>query len=262
MREVLLSPMQNQLKRKLDSENTYFGLWNAIPDTYVAEICAGAGYDWVVIDAEHAPFDERTILLQLQAMAAYSDTSVLVRPPSGNPVFLKKMLDYGVQSFLIPMTETREQAEEMVRAVNYPPKGIRGVAPTMARASRWGTVDNYAREANDEICLILQIESKTGIENLEDICKVQGVDGLFIGPSDLAASFGYLGNTDHPEIEQIIREALSTIRKHNKTAGILALKEKEVQSYREQGANFIGIGVDLLMFASQVRGTIGKYRPS
>lgn len=252
--------MENQLKRKINSEDICYGLWNAIPDTYVAEICAGAGYDWIVIDAEHAPFDERTILTQLQAMAAYPDTQVLVRPPSANPVFLKKMLDFGVQSFVIPMIETKEQAEEMVQAVLYPPEGIRGVAPAMARASRWGTVKDYANEANDEICLILQIESLKGIENLEGISQIHGVDGLFIGPADLAASYGYIGDTDHPEIEQIIQEALGTIRKSNKTAGILALKEQEVQTYMEQGANFIGIGVDLLMLAAQVRGTIGKYK--
>lgn len=252
--------MENRLKQKLGNEAPIYGLWNAIPDTYVAEICAGAGYDWIVIDAEHAPFDERTILTQVQTMAAYPNTQVLVRPPSANPVFLKKMLDFGVQSFVIPMIETKEQAEEMVQAVLYPPEGTRGVAPAMARASRWGTVKDYAHEANDEICLILQIESRQGIENLEEICQVHGVDGLFIGPADLAASYGYIGDTDHPEIEQIIQDALSTIRKSNKTAGILALKEQEVQSYMEQGANFIGIGVDLMMFATQVRGTIAKYR--
>lgn len=252
--------IENQLKQKINSEDISYGLWNAIPDTYVAEICASAGYDWVVIDAEHASFDERTILTQLQAMAAYPKTQVLVRPPSGDPVFLKKMLDYGVQSFVIPMIETKEQAEEMVRAVLYPPEGIRGVAPAMARASRWGAIENYAHDANDEICLILQIESRKGIENLEEISKVRGVDGLFIGPADLAASYGYIGDTDHPEIEQIIQEGLSTIRKSGKTAGILALKEEEVQSYMEQGANFIGIGVDLLMLVAQVRGTIEKYK--
>ncbi|MDW3195632.1 MAG: aldolase/citrate lyase family protein [Cytophagales bacterium] len=252
--------MENQLKQKTNSEDISYGLWNAIPDTYVAEICAGAGYDWIVIDAEHGPFDERTILPQLQAMGAYPNTQVLVRPPSANPVFLKKMLDYGVQSFVIPMIETKEQAEAMVHAVLYPPEGIRGVAPAMARASRWGAVENYAHDANDEICLILQIESRKGIENLEEICKVQGVDGLFIGPADLAASYGYIGDTDHPEIEQIIQDSLKTIRQSGKTAGILALKEEEVQSYMEQGANFIGIGVDLLMLVSQVRGTIEKYK--
>lgn len=252
--------MKNQLKQKMRSEAPTYGLWNAIPDTYVAEICAGAGYDWVVIDAEHAPFDERTILTQLQAMAAYPKTQVLVRPPSANPVFLKKMLDYGVQSFVIPMIETREQAEDTVRAVSYPPEGIRGVASAMVRASRWGTVDKYVHHANEEICLILQIESRRGIENLPEISQVQGVDGLFIGPADLAASYGYIGDTDHPEIEQVIQEALSVIRKSGKTAGILALKEAEVQTYMGQGANFIGIGVDLLMLAAQVRGTIGKYK--
>lgn len=252
--------MKNQLKQKLADEAPTYGLWNAIPDTYVAEICAGAGYDWVVIDAEHGSFDERTILTQLQAMAAYPDTHVLVRPPSANPVFLKKMLDYGVQSFVIPMIESKEQAEAMVRAVLYPPEGIRGVAPAMARASRWGAVENYAHDADDEICLILQIESREGIENLDEISQVQGVDGLFIGPADLAASYGYIGDTDHPEIEQIIQEALSTIRKSDKAAGILALREQEVQAYMEQGANFIGIGVDLLMLVNQVRGTIGKYK--
>lgn len=254
--------MENQLKRRIKSDEITYGLWNAIADTYVAEICAGAGYDWVVIDAEHGPFDERTILLQLQAMAAYTQTQVLVRPPSADTVFLKKMLDFGVQSFVIPIIETREQAEQMVRAVRYPPEGIRGVAPTMGRASRWGSIENYAQKANEEICLILQIESRQGIENLEEISQVAGVDGLFIGPSDLAASYGYLGDTDHPEIEQIIEESLSTIRKCGKTAGILALKEQEVQAYQEQGANFIGIGVDMLMLAAELRATIGKYKSS
>ncbi len=252
--------MKNRLKERLQTEDISYGLWNTIVDTYVGEICASAGYDWVVIDAEHAPFDERTILSQLQSMAAYTETQVLVRPPSGNPVLLKKLLDFGVQSFVIPMIETREQAEEMVRAVLYPPEGIRGVAPALARASRWGTIEDYAKNANQEICLILQIESKTGIDNLEEISQVKGVDGLFIGPADLAASYGHIGDADHPEIEHIIQNALGTIRRSGKTAGILALGEQEIQSYMEQGANFIGIGVDLLMLASQVRGTISNYK--
>lgn len=252
--------MKNLLKEQLQEESISYGLWNAIANPYVAELCAGAGYDWVVIDAEHAPFDERSILLQLQAMAAYPETQVLVRPPSADAVFLKKMLDFGVQSFVIPMIESAEQAEAMVRAIRYPPDGIRGVAPAMARASRWGAIKDYAHRANDEMCLILQIESKNGIANLDEIVKVDGVDGLFIGPADLAASYGHLGDADHPEIEQIIQQALGTIRKSGKTAGILALKEEEVQAFTDQGANFIGIGVDLLMLAEKLRGTIHKYK--
>lgn len=252
--------MKNQLKAQLNSEETLYGLWNTIPDTYVAEIVAGAGYDWVVIDAEHAPFDQRSLLLQMQAMAAYPDTQVVVRPPSADPVYLKKILDFGVQTLVIPMIETVEQAEEMVQAIHYPPHGKRGVAPALARASRWGQVADYVHEADDEMCLILQIESRPGIENLEAISQVIGVDGLFIGPADLTASYGYIGDTDHPEIEQIIQEALATIRKSGKAAGILAFNEEEVQTYAEQGANFIGIGVDLVMLAKQVRGAIGKYR--
>lgn len=252
--------MENKLKKLIQKDEITYGVWNAINDTYIAEILAGAGYDWIVVDAEHSPFDQRTILTQIQAMAAYPETQVIVRAPSADAVYLKKILDFGVQSILIPMVETVEQAEEMVQAVRYPPNGTRGVAPSMARASRWGAVENYAQNADEEMCLILQIESKKGIENLEEISKIEGVDALFIGPADLSASYDHLGDTDHPEIEQVIQEALETIRKNGKVAGILALHENEVQAYADQGANFIGIGVDLLMLASAVRETIGKYR--
>ena len=162
------------------------GLWLGLADPYAAELCAGAGFDWLLIDAEHAPNDVRSVLAQLQALDAYPVRPV-VRPPVGETHLIKQYLDLGVQTLVIPMVETAEQARALVQATRYPPQGVRGVGSALARASRWNGVPNYLHAANGEICLIVQLESKSALEHLDDILGVEGVDGVFIGPADLSA---------------------------------------------------------------------------
>ena len=237
-----------QNKFKEVTEQTTYGIWNGIVDSYAGEICAGSGFDWMVIDGEHAPFDLRTILHQLQAVSKY-DISVFVRPPVGDPSLIKQLLDAGVQSLIIPMVETADQAKELVAAMRYPPHGIRGIGTGLARAAQWNRVDNYYAESNEQMCLIVQVESVLGIENLDQILNVEGVDGVFIGPSDLAGSMGHNGDFTKPEVKETIKKSLDKIRKTGKTAGILALSEELVKEYENQGANMIGVGVDTLVLA-------------
>lgn len=171
----------NEFKKRLLAGEPQYGLWLGLSETISAEICAGAGFDWLLIDAEHGPNDLRSILPQLQAIASYGSHPV-VRPPHGDHVLIKQLLETGVQTLLIPMVESAEQAEHLVRAMRYPPHGIRGVGSALARASRWGRIADYAHRANDEMCLLVQVETKEGIANLEAIQRVEGVDGIFLEP--------------------------------------------------------------------------------
>ncbi len=186
--------MTNSFKQSIKRQGSVqFGFWLALASPYSAEVCATSGFDWLLIDGEHAPNDVPTILSQLQAIAPYPP-QVLVRPPVGDPNLIKQLLDIGVQTLLVPMVDTAEQAKAIVAATRYPPAGIRGVGGALARASRWNAIPDYLNKANAEICVIVQVESVTAIKNLDAIAAVEGVDAVFIGPSDLAATMGHLGN--------------------------------------------------------------------
>jgi len=239
---------KNTFKRRAQAGETQFGMFHGIPDSYAAEICAGAGFDWIVIDGEHAPFDLRTILHHLQAMSGYN-VSPIVRVPEGNPNLIKQLLDAGVQTLIVPMVETAEEAQLLVRSVQYPPKGIRGVGTALSRAARWNRVKGYFDKADDEMCLIVQVESVKGLENLEAIASVDGVDGVLIGPADLGASMGYLGKPGHTEVVEAVCGALQTIRKTGKIAGMLTVSNILIQKYMEAGANMVGVGLDTLILA-------------
>lgn len=252
----------NQFKARISDDSNQddsvqYGLWASLADSVATEIGAGAGFDWILIDGEHAPNDLRTTLHQVQALGGY-DTSAIVRPVTGDVAAIKQLLDIGVQTVLIPMVESVEQAELMVKAVRYPTTGIRGVAG--ARGSRWGRVENYWEEANDQMCVILQIESITGLANLSAIAEVEGVDGLFVGPADLAASLGHLGNANHPEVRAAVSGALRDARKAGKAAGVLAMTPDLVKEYTEAGANFVGVGVDTLLLANATSALLERYR--
>jgi 4-hydroxy-2-oxoheptanedioate aldolase len=237
-------------KTEIPNPTSYYGCWNGLVDTNVAEILAGAGFDWVLIDGEHAPFDLRTIQAQLQAMGQF-DTPILVRSPHGDAHLIKQLLDIGVQSLLVPMVETAEQAADLYKAMQYPPKGIRGVGTGLARAAQWNRVNNYFKTAGDEMCLIVQVESVKGIENLESIANTEGVDGVFIGPSDLAASMGFLGQADRIEVKTVVENALRTIRKAGKIAGVMVIGNKSLADhYADCGANMIAIAIDTLLLAN------------
>ena len=208
----------NTFKASLRNHQPSFGLWLALADSYSAELCAGAGFDWLVIDQEHAPNDLRSTLGQLQALAPYP-VQAIVRPPLGEIHVIKQLLEIGAQTILVPMVESEEQAKEMVRAMRYPPAGIRGVGAAIARSSRWQALPDYLKQANDEVCLLVQIETQSGLKNIEAIANVDGVDGLLIGPSDLAASFGLLGQSTHPMVHSAIKDAVARIRATGKAAG-------------------------------------------
>lgn len=250
---------RNRFKQRLASGATQYGLWLGIPDNTVAEIAAGAGFDWLLIDHEHGPFDLRTILSHLQAVAPY-DVAPIVRPVDGDPALLKKLLDIGVQTLLIPMVDTAEQAGALVKAVRYPPDGMRGLGTSMARAARWNQVAGYAAQANEEICLIVQAETVSALDNLDDILAVDGVDGVFIGPSDLSASMGHLGNPGHPEVIAAVSAGLEKIHAAGKYAGLLCMDPALVEGYVAAGADFVGVSVDTLVLSQGLRQAIGRFK--
>ncbi|MCL4122431.1 UNVERIFIED_CONTAM: hypothetical protein GTU68_003627 [Idotea baltica] len=225
-------------------------MWISLADPVAAEISAGAGFDWLMIDAEHSPNDLRTLLVQLQAVNAYP-VSAVIRPPQADPVIIKQYLDLGAQTILVPIIETAEQAEAMVNAVRYPPHGIRGVATGRGRAARWGRVENYYRHANEEMCVLVQVETIEGVSNLMDIARVDGVDGVFIGPSDLGAALGHIGDATHPEVRAAVVASIAAVRAAGKPAGVLSVNPTLAREYRDAGANFVAVGVDTSMLAKQ-----------
>ncbi len=242
----------NTFKQALKQGDTaQIGLWLGLANSYTAELLAGAGFDWLLIDAEHAPNDLQTILGQLQAIAPYPSHPI-VRPPWPDAVRIKQILDLGAQTILAPMVETGEQAADVVSATRYPPQGIRGVGSALARASGFNRMPEYLQTANDEICVLIQIETPKGVENLDDILATEGVDGVFIGPSDLSASMGYIGNPGHPEVQKVIEESIAKIVAAGKAPGILIADQALAQRYIELGALFVGVGTDtgLLMKSS------------
>lgn len=244
---------QNTFKLALkNTQRAQIGLWLGLADPICAEICAGAGFDWLLIDGEHAPNDVRSILAQLQAVAPYP-AHPIVRPVSGDVQLIKQLLDIGAQTLLIPMVETAEQARLLVSAMRYPPVGIRGVGAALARASQWNRVADYLHQANEQMCLLVQVETRLGLENLDAIAAVDGVDGIFIGPSDLSAALGHLGRPSHPDVQQAIETAIGRIRASGRAAGILTTDEAQARSYLSLGCNFVAVGLDgnLLMRATQ-----------
>ena len=238
----------NHLKKQLKGPRPLLGLFNGLPSTYAAEITAGAGYDWVLIDGEHVPFDLPIILNQVQAMAAY-EVPVLVRPVEGTAVHIKQLLDIGVQSFLIPMVESKEQAEYLVKCIQYAPKGIRGVGTGLSRAAKWDRVSNYFQEAEEEICLILQIESLKGLEQMEQIASIPRVDALFFGPSDLSASMGLLGQPRHPDVVAAIKRGIALTKAKGKAVGVFATSPEAIKDYAKEGVDMIALGADSMILA-------------
>lgn len=222
------------------------GVFLGLAHALSAEILAGTGFDWLLIDNEHGPNDLGTTLAQLQAVAPYP-VSPVVRAVNHDPAGLKKLLDIGAQSFLIPMVESKAQAEALVAATRYPPHGIRGVGTALARAARWNGVGDYFAEADKEICLILQVENPAGLAAIEEIAAVEGVDAIFVGPSDLAASLGHLGKPGHPEVVAAVGDAITRIAATGKAAGVFATDPASAQAYAAKGARFLAVGVDTLL---------------
>lgn len=238
----------NRFKQALGEGRVLIGLWLALGDPVAAEICAGAGFDWLLIDAEHGPQDIPGVLAQLQAIAAYPASNAVVRVPSADAVAIKEYLDLGAETLLVPMIDSGAEAAAVVDAARYPPQGSRGIGG--ARAARWGRYPRYVAEANAQVCLIVQVETATGLANLEEIAGCDGVDAVLIGPADLAASLGHPGDVTHPTVQQAIFDALGRIRACGKPAGIMIRDEAMIRRCIDEGAAFVAVGVDTLMLAA------------
>ncbi len=240
----------NTFKRALQNRQAQIGFWLNLANPYSTEICAGAGFDWLLIDGEHSPNDLRSILAQLHVIAGYPGSHPVARIPVGDTALIKQYLDLGIQSLLVPMVDTPEQAQALVQACRYPPDGIRGVAGS--RAARWGRYPNYASEANAQVCLLVQAETRLALSNLDAIVATEGVDGVFIGPADLSASMGHLGNPGHAEVQAAIGDAIGRITRAGKAAGILTADTALAHQYLALGATFVAVGLDTQIL---VRGT-------
>ncbi len=234
---------ENSFKRNLSLKDFQLGLWSSMASPVAAEILAFADADWVLLDCEHAPNDLTNVVHLLRAVTG-GQASPVVRPPWNDAIWIKRLLDVGVQSFLVPFVETAEDCEAVVKAVRYPPHGVRGVS-VAHRANHYGRIKNYLASAQDEICVVVQIESQKSIDNLDNILGVEGLDGIFVGPSDLAANLGHLGNPQHPDVQRAIADICSRARDKGIPAGILAGNADSTVSYREMGFTFIAAGADI-----------------
>ncbi len=232
----------NRFKRAIRDGRQQIGLWCTIPGGTVAEVLAGAGYDWIVFDTEHSPGDPDSVLAQLQAAAPYP-VSAVVRPTSNDVAEIKRYLDIGAQTLLIPYVQDAEEARAAVAAMRYAPAGLRGVSG-WTRATRFGRIPDYARRAADELCLIVQVETAEALERIDAIAAVEGVDGLFIGPADLAASLGHAGDLMHPEVVAAVEDGIARIRAAGKPAGILTLDQAFATRCIALGTVFTAVGTD------------------
>ena len=248
----------NRFKQALKDGQQQIGLWNSIPGPLVAEALAGCGFDWVVIDTEHAPTDVPDVLGMLQAMAPYP-VSAVVRPAANDPVLIKRLLDFGAQTLILPYIQSAEEAQAAVAAVRYAPRGMRGVAG-LTRASRFGAVPDYTQRADAEICLILQVETALALSRIEEIAATDGVDGLFIGPADLAASMGHPGALDHPAVRAAIEDAIRRITAAGKPAGILTSDAAFARACMGWGTRFTAVGMDIGLMLQAARGLAASYR--
>ncbi|KAB0569882.1 4-hydroxy-2-oxoheptanedioate aldolase [Pseudomonas palleroniana] len=249
----------NRFKHRLLNGEVQIGLWLGLADAYCAELAANAGFDWLLIDGEHAPNPLQGMLGQLQAVAPYPGQA-LIRPVIGDSALIKQLLDIGAQTLLVPMVESAAQARELVRAMRYPPHGIRGVGSALARASRWNSIPDYLDKADEQMCLLVQIENRESLANLDAIAAVDGVDGVFIGPADLSASMGHRGNPGHPEVQAAIEDAIVRITQAGKAAGILSADERLARRYIELGATFVAVGVDTTVLMRGLQALAGKFK--
>ena len=249
----------NLFKQAIAQPGAQIGLWLGLADPYAAELCATAGFDWLLVDGEHGPNDLRSTLAVLQAVAPYAAQPV-VRIAHGDAALIKQVLEIGATTLLVPMVESAAQACALVRAMRYPPAGMRGVGSGLARSSRWSAYPGYLHEANERVALLVQVETAAALEQLDDIVAVEGVDGVFIGPSDLSASMGFIGQPGHPTVRAAIEQAIERILAGGKAPGILAVDETLARHYIERGARFVAVGVDATMLAQATRGLAARFK--
>jgi 4-hydroxy-2-oxoheptanedioate aldolase len=243
---------KNPFKEALAKGERQIGCWMSFADGQIAEIMGTCGFDWLVIDGEHAPNDIRSIRDQLIALTA-SPSHPVVRVPVGETWMIKQVLDAGAQTVLVPIVESADQARELVRACHYPPKGVRGVGATAARATMFGSISEYIQTADQEVCLLVQVENRAGIDALDEILQVEGIDGVFIGPADLSTDMGHQGNSAHPEVRAAIADAITRIKAAGIAPGILGVSEEATQAYLDMGAQFLAVGIDVLVLAQNAR---------
>ncbi|OAI51841.1 5-keto-4-deoxy-D-glucarate aldolase [Betaproteobacteria bacterium SCGC AG-212-J23] len=249
---------QNPFKRALKANKVQIGLWSSLSSNYSVEVIAGAGFDWILLDCEHSPNELESVLAQLQAAAPYPAHPV-VRVPWNDMVTIKRVLDVGAQSLLIPYVSTAEEAKAAVAHTRYPPAGVRGVAGT-TRATRFGRIKDYAKRAHEEICVLVQVETQGAVDNIEAICAVEGVDGVFVGPADLHASLGYTGEIANPKVKPLIDAAIRRIRKAGKAPGILTPNEADAKHWLGCGGLFVAVGADVGILARGAEALAAKFK--
>jgi 4-hydroxy-2-oxoheptanedioate aldolase len=248
----------NAFKHALADGKLQIGLWSSLCSNIAAEIISDSGFDWILLDTEHSPNEIPDLVTQLQAVQRGTATPI-IRPAWNDAVLAKRCLDIGAQTLLFPYVQNAEEAKRAVASTRYPPQGIRGVS-VAARASRYGRVPGYLGKANDEICVLVQVETREALKELEAIAKVPDVDGVFIGPSDLAASLGHLGNPAHPEVQEAIHDAVNRLKKLGKPAGILTGNEEEARRYIDWGYLFVAVGADIGLLAKNADALAKKFK--
>ena len=253
----------NRFKKAITEKHAQIGLWMGLASSYSAEMCAMAGFDWLLIDGEHAPNNLQSIQQQLQTIAAYPVNNAIARVPVGDTALIKQYLDLGAETLLIPMIDTPQQAEQCVLAMRYPQNdgkgGVRGMGG--ARASRWGMFPNYTNEANEQVCLLVQAETSEALKNLDAIANTPGVDGVFIGPADLSASLGHVGDPNHPEVQAAIEDAIARILKAGKAPGILTSDVTQAKHYLSLGAMFVAVGLETQILVRQTSALVRQFKP-
>ena len=248
----------NSFKRDLLAGKRLIGCWASLSSAISTEVLGLAGFDWLLLDGEHSPNDVISFIPQLMALKD-SVSAPIVRPASNNAVEIKRLLDAGFYNFLVPFIETTEQASAAVAATRYPPQGVRGVSVSQ-RNNRYGTVPDYFKGINEQICVLVHIESRLGVAAASHIASVPGVDCVFVGPSDLAAAYGHLGNPGHPEVQGAIAEVFAAGQAAGKPLGILAPAEADARRYLAMGASFVGVGSDLGLFRNASQALCDRYR--
>jgi 4-hydroxy-2-oxoheptanedioate aldolase len=249
---------KNAFKHAIAAGKLQIGLWCSLCSNIVLDIVSDSGFDWLLLDTEHSPNELPAVLTQLQAARGGTATPI-VRPAWNDPVLAKRFLDIGAQSLLFPFVQNPEEAKKAVASTRYPPEGIRGITAT-GRASRYGRVNGYLRNANSEICVLVQVETKSALAQIEKIAEIDGIDGVFIGPADLSASFGQIGNAAHPEVQAAIRDAVTRLKKIGKPAGIVTPNEEEAKRYIDWGYTFVAVGADLGLLAKGADALAKKFK--
>jgi 4-hydroxy-2-oxoheptanedioate aldolase len=250
---------RNTFKHAIAKGQLQIGLWCSLCSPVATEIVSHSGYDWLLIDTEHSPNDVPDVLSLLQA-AQSGTASCVVRPAWNDMVLIKRYLDIGAQTLLLPFVQNPEEAKRAVEFTRYPPNGVRGITGS-GRASRYGRVKDYLKNATDEICVLVQVETREALKQIEAIAAVEGIDGVFIGPNDLSASFGHIGNWGHAEVQDAIKDAALKIRKVGKAAGILTPIEDEAKKFIEWGYTFVAVGADLGLLAKNADGLAKRFKP-